>query len=109
MAVTYKVLGQAAPAAVTEVDLYTVPASTSAVVSTVVITNRGASAGTFRISISVGGGATVFKDYIAYDMSLGGNKTITLTLGITMAAADIMRVYASTFNFSFSAFGSEKT
>ena len=31
MATTYKILGQSAPAATTEVDLYTVPAATAAV------------------------------------------------------------------------------
>ena len=44
MATTRKVLGQAAPAAVTATDMYTAPASTSAVCSTLVIANRGTDA-----------------------------------------------------------------
>ena len=32
MAVTYKILGQSAPSATTETDLYTVPASTEAII-----------------------------------------------------------------------------
>lgn len=37
---TYKVLGQSAPAATTAVDLYTVPALTSTIVSTITVCNR---------------------------------------------------------------------
>ena len=57
----------------------------------------------------MGGGATANKDYLAYDVSVPGNKTITLTLGITLASTDKLRVFTSTADFSISAFGSEKT
>jgi hypothetical protein len=40
MATTYKVLGQLNPAATTPTTLYTVPASTSTVVSTITICNQ---------------------------------------------------------------------
>lgn len=108
MAITYKTLGQAAPNTTTETDLYTVPASTSVVCSTLVICNRG-STGTVRVSVSVGGGATANKDYIIYDVSVDVGNSLTFTLGITLAATDIVRVYASTADFSFNLFGSEFT
>ena len=106
---TRKVLGQVAPLAITETDLYTVPASTQVVSSSIVVCHRSTGNRTFRISISVGGGATANKDYLFYDVIIAANTTYTTTLGITMGAGDIVRVYASTANFSFSIFGVEIT
>lgn len=107
MATTYKVLGQAAPNATTETDLYTVGAGKSAIVSTLAIANRAATDATFRVSIAVGGGATANKDYIAYDVTCPGNGVNYLTLGISLAATDKLKVYASSANLSFNAFGTE--
>jgi hypothetical protein len=104
---TYKTLGQAAPAATTSTDLYTVPASTSAIVSTIVISNRSTSPATFRLSQSLAGAALANKDYLVYDSAIPASGFITLTLGITMATTDKLRVYASTADLSFNAFGTE--
>lgn len=104
---SYKILGQVAPNATTETDLYTVPAATETIVSTLVAANRSTSDATFRISISSDGAATATKDYIAYDVVLPANSTYTATLGLTINAADKIRVYASSANLSFSAFGTE--
>jgi len=107
MALTRKVLGQQAPGATTETDLYTVPSATEAVCSSIVICNRGASAATFRVSVSVGGGATANKDYIYYDVTIAGNDTFIATIGITLGAEDKVKVYASSTNLSFNLFGQE--
>lgn len=107
MATTYKILGQSAPAATTEVDLYTVPAATAAVISTVTAVNRGTTAGTFRIYVSPAGAVTANANYLVFDAILEAKEFIALTLGITLAATDELRVYASSANFSFNAFGTE--
>jgi len=107
MATTYKVLGQSAPLATTETDLYTVPALTSAVASSIIVCNRGTTQATFRVSIAVGGGVTGNKDYIYYDLLIAGNDTFIATIGVTLAATDKVKVYASSANFSFSLYGSE--
>jgi hypothetical protein len=104
---TYKVLGQVATAATTETDLYTVPAATSAIVSTLIVSNRAATDATFRLSVSVAGAATATKDYISYDVTCPGNGVQSFTIGITVGATDKIRVYASSANLSFSAFGTE--
>jgi len=104
---SYKVLGQVATAATTETDLYTVPASTETIISTLTVANRGSTSATYRISISVNGAATATKDYIAYDTTIAANATVALTMGVTIDAADKIRVYASSANLSFAAFGSE--
>ena len=107
MATIYKTLGQAAPAATTSTDLYTVPAATSAIISTIVVTNRSATDATFRISQSLAGAVLANKDYLVYDTTVPGSGFITLTLGVTMATTDKLRVYASTANLSFNVFGTE--
>jgi hypothetical protein len=108
MATIYKILGQAAPAATTETDLYTVPASTSAIISTLVVTNRSTTAAaTFRLSTSAAGAATATKDYIAYDITIAPSGIVALTFGVTLATTDKIRVYASTANLSFNAYGTE--
>ena len=104
---TYKVLGQVATAATTETDLYTVPAATQAVISTIVVANRAFATATFRVSVSVAGAATADKDYLYYDVLINENTTAAFTLGITLGATDKIRVYASNANLSFSVFGSE--
>ena len=107
MATNYKVLGQSNPAATTATTLYTVPAATQAIVSTITVCNQTATAGTYRISLRVAAAADNAKQYIAYDVSLPGNASDTLTLGVTLGATDVITVYASAATFSFNAFGSE--
>lgn len=105
----YKVLGQVNPAANADTDLYPVPAATETVVSTITICNQSGASPTFRIAVRPDGAAIAAKHYIAYDSPLGPNDTVTLTLGITIDATDVITVRASTANVSFSAFGSEIT
>ena len=107
MATTYKVLGQSNPSATTATDVYTVGSGKSAVVSTVTVCNRAATSATYRIAIRVAGSALSNEEYIAYDATVPANDTIALTLGITLAATDVVTVYASNANLSFSLFGSE--
>lgn len=103
-----KILGQAAPGATTETTLYTVPANTTTVISSIVICNRNTTTlTTFRISVAQGGGATANKDYLYYDVLIPGADTFIATVGITLAAADVVRVYAGNANLSFNAFGEE--
>ena len=107
MATTYKVLGQSNPAATTATTLYTVGAGKSAVVSTIAVCNQAASSATFRIAIRVAGSALSAEEYIAYDSTVAANDSTMLTIGITLAATDVITVYASSATVSFNAFGSE--
>ena len=109
MTITIKTLGQSAPSATTETDLYTVPAVTSAVISSLICCNRGAVSTTFRVSVSVGGGATANKDYIYYDVAVPANDTFIATVGLTLSAGDKIRVYAGNGNMSFTLSGEENT
>lgn len=107
MATAYKVLGQSAPSATTDTTLYTVPSATEAVISTIAVCNRDATATTFRIAIRPDGASIANQHYVAYDVPLDGNALVTLTLGITINASDVVTVRAASANVSFNAFGSE--
>ena len=110
MPTVYKILGQEAPAANVETDLYAVPAATAAVVSSITVANRGADLATFRVSISPAAAATTNADYLYYDVVIGGYDTFIATVGLTLAATDVVRVRASGVggnDLTFQAFGSE--
>ena len=107
MAYTYKVLGQSAPSATTNTDIYTVGAGKQAIVSTITVANRSASIRTYRIAVRPAGATLANQHYIAYDVAIAGNDTTPLTLGITLTATDVITVYASTTDLSFGIFGSE--
>lgn len=102
-----KILGQVNPAATTATDLYTVPAATSAVVSTMVIANQAGTQATFRISIRVAGASANAKQYLAYDVAVPPNDSIILTLGVALGTGDVITVYGSSTSLSFTATGSE--
>jgi len=109
MANAYKILGQVADASANDVELYLVPASTEAIVSTIVVCNREAAANTFRIATKTDNSSVATTDYVAYDSTIGANDTITLTLGVTLQAAAELSVGASDANVTFQAYGTEIT
>jgi glucose-6-phosphate dehydrogenase assembly protein OpcA len=108
MATAYKVLGQVTPTASTLTALYTVPASKSAVISTITVANLTGTANTFRIAIRPAGESIANKHYVAYDVAVAAADTTTLTLGITLATTDVISVFGGAASvLSFGAFGSE--
>jgi hypothetical protein len=104
---TYKVIAQSNPAATTLTDIYTVPALTEAVISSILVANRNSANRSFRISIAVAGAADSDEQYIAYDEVISGNAVYEFTIGATLGAGDVVRVYVSAADLSFNAFGTE--
>jgi glucose-6-phosphate dehydrogenase assembly protein OpcA len=107
MATTYKVLGQVNPSATTATTLYTVPSSTSTVVSSISVCNQAGSDATFRIAVRPAGEALATKHYIVYGATVPASDTTVFTLGLTLATTDVITVYASSATVSFNAYGSE--
>jgi hypothetical protein len=107
MARVYKVLGQLAPSATTNTDIYTVPSLNQTVVSTITVCNRSTSSATYRVAVRPLGESIENKHYIAFDAAVPASDTIALTLGITLSETDKITVYASSANLSFNIFGSE--
>ena len=112
MASAYEVLGQLNPAATTNETLYTVPSSTSSVISTITVCNQASTAGTYRLIVQKSAdvsGTILEKQYVAYDVPIAANDTTALTLGVTLSTGDVIKVYASAATMSFQAFGSKIT
>jgi hypothetical protein len=107
MPTAYKVLGQLSPAATTEQTLYTVPASTQTVCSTLSVCNRAASSGTFRVRIKINNASDDNKQFVVFDAPIASKDTLLLIFGATLGAGDVVVVYASSADFSFQLFGSE--
>jgi hypothetical protein len=108
MPTNYKILGQAAPADTNNADLYTVPSSTESVTSTIAIANTTVSSAVARIFVRNNGATAATSNAIVYDTAIPGNSVVTLTLGITMNAADVITVRSGTANaLTFHAFGNE--
>lgn len=106
MASNYKVLGQSAPVATTLTTLYTVPAVTSTVCSTLAICNRGVST-QVRVAVQPAGAAIANQHYVVYDVPVAQYESAFLTIGATLATTDVVSVYAGTTDVSFSLFGTE--
>ena len=102
-----KVLGQVNPSATTNTTLYTVPASTDTVISSISIDNLASSSATYRIAVRPAGAAIANVHYLAYDITVGAADTTILTVGITLDTTDVITVYGSTANLVFHAYGSE--
>ena len=107
---THKVLGQASPADTNNANLYTVGSGTQAIVSTICVANITSTAATFRIACRPAGATVANQHWIAYDAAIPANDSLTLTLGISLAATDVLTVRSGTANaLAFSAFGVEIT
>jgi hypothetical protein len=109
MADATKILGQAALAATTLTDVYTTPGATSTTISSYVVCNRSAASTTWRMSVCQGGAADTNAQYNYYDLPIPGNETFVGTIGVTLAAGDVIRFYAAAATISVSVYGVEVT
>lgn len=111
MANTYKRLGAVAiSTADTDTSLYTVPSATSAVVSSILVCNKGTSSATFRVAHVDGAiSAVASEDYLYYDVDVPANDTFAATIGISMAAANSILVRSDSTDVNFILWGSEIT
>jgi glucose-6-phosphate dehydrogenase assembly protein OpcA len=110
MANAYKVRAPVAiTSANTDTTLYTVPSSTSSVISTITVCNRGSSATTFRIAIRPAGAAIANQHYIVYDAAIAANDLLAFTFGLTLATTDVITVRSASTNLTFNAYGTEIT
>jgi hypothetical protein len=105
MAVTPKVLAQAAPSAASLTDFYTCPDGVG-IVAHCFIANRSATPTALRVSVARDGATDGTSQYIAYDKAILGNAIERLE-GITLSPDDVVRIYATLATLSFTLFGLE--
>ena len=97
-------LGVADLSAATNTTLYTVPASTFAVV-TVNIVNRGATAANIRIAVAATA-SPADSEYIEYDVSLAAKGVLERT-GVVMDTGKLLVVRSSATSVNAVAYGIE--
>lgn len=105
MATTYKILGQITGSSATS-SLYTAPAATQTVVSSLVVTNRSSTNSTFWIAALPSGSTLDLQHYLAFNVPISGSDSTALTLGITLGAEDQIQVSGMATG-SFTLFGSQ--
>lgn len=91
------------------VPLYTVPESRAAVASSIVISNIGTTAATYRIAVVKYGETISHKSMIAFDHPIIQTSNETMTIGVSLAAGDRVMVQSDTDKLQFQLFGSELT
>jgi hypothetical protein len=96
MATTTKVLFRGAATTSTGTTLYTVPASTTAVVSNIVVSNTAATAGTFTIALN--------GTALATTVALAANSIATFDIKQVLATTNTITggASATTINFHIS-------
>lgn len=103
----YKVLGQVEYDGTGEDTLYTVPASTQAVCSTLAVCNKSSSDETFDVRIKVNNAADDDKQLLIFEAPVLAKDTLFITVGVTLGAADVVTVKSSSADVTFQLFGSE--
>ena len=86
-----------------------VPASTSAVASSIIICNQAATSATYRLAYSAGTTYASTNDYIVFGATIPANDSIILTIGATLATTTYLLFSASAATVSAIAFGTEIT
>ena len=104
---SYKILGQSQPGTAVA-DVYTVPAATSAVISTISATNVDGTASDISIYVVADGDSAGAANALVYEAVLGANTLQAFTLGVTLGAADKISVQSATGSaVTYQVFGSE--
>jgi hypothetical protein len=100
MATTVKVLARTAASLTTTTVLYTVPASTSTIVTNLGVTNTASSAGTFTIGMGPSGSQVALFTTVA----IAANTTIFIDMKQVLATTNTITggASATTINFHIS-------
>jgi hypothetical protein len=102
----YKVLGQAVPS--TSSDIVTVPSGKQHILSSLMVANTTASPVTYRVHVRIAGAAVATSNAIVYDSTVAPNDTVSLTLAMSLDAADVVTVVSGTSgSLTVTAFGTE--
>jgi hypothetical protein len=87
--------------------LYNTSATSTAVISSICVTNRATQDATYRIAIMDSAGTPDVENWLVYDGVVSGKDTVALTLGVTLGTEQFIRVSSSADTVTFNAFISE--
>jgi hypothetical protein len=107
----YKILGQVQPTGNILTTIYTVPAATNTMISTITICNQSPNTVSINVAANVSGSAVTTRNFIVSGYSLGAAETLVLEPRISLnvgsiLSANITGANASS-NISINAFGVE--
>jgi hypothetical protein len=107
----YKILGQIQTTANVLTTIYTVPAATNTMISTITICNQSPNTVSVNVAANVSGSAVTTKNFIVSGYSLGAAETLVLEPRVSLnvgsiLSANITGAFASS-NVSINAFGVE--
>ena len=103
MAVTTRNLARAAASLTTTTVLYTVPASTTTVVTGIAVTNTAGTAGTFTLGMGTAGANTSLHTTTA----IAANTTVYIDCKLVLAATNTITGGASAITINFNLNGVE--
>lgn len=103
MATTPKALFRGAATTTVTTTLYTVPASTKAIVTNIAITNTASSSGTFTLSL----GNSSTPTSLHTTTTIGANTTVYIDMRQALAAAEVIKGGASATSINFHISGVE--
>jgi hypothetical protein len=110
MAQNFKRLGAINPSGNTQTNVYVVPASTEAVISTIAICNQSAANVSYSLIVMPPGSfnaAAAAADFVVRGAVVPAADSIILTIGLTANAGTVIAANTNNPNVSFSIFGSE--
>ena len=110
MTINYKILGQIYPNSGSMDILYQVPISSSALVTSLIITNQTSSATDFTVAVIPSGSLITNKNYIYFNIPILSNDAFESPLS-SLAISQGDRIIAGSSNgkVSFNLFGQEIT
>lgn len=103
----WRCLGQLAPAAAIETQLYAVAVGRQSTIETLACCNQGA-ATTVRIRVSVAGAPSDPSQFLYYDLALQPNDTFVHRGPTRLGTLDEVWVESASGDVSFTAFGQEE-
>jgi hypothetical protein len=107
MAFNPKVLGQSRPLAATLTAAYTVPAVTKTTVSSIAIHNTSGTTDPVLVTVAPAGAADATVHQLL-NVNIPGDGTVILTVGITLATTDVVRVRSENGTSNFHLYGIEE-
>ena len=87
----------------TYATLYNTSASTTAIVSTIIIANTSAFVKQYRIALMDSAGTPAASDWIAYDASIYANDSVFLTVGLSLQNNQFLRISSTDNTLTFNA------
>jgi hypothetical protein len=107
MAQTHKLLGRARPSAITVTTIYTAPASTKAMLSSIFVCNTSSVVDYLRLYVVPSGGSAAVGNAIYSDLPIAGNDSLLVNGVPVLEAGDFLAGYSLNGTLTYTVSGME--